>query len=515
MHLGRIGKLFLVIAVLLSLFGGCATAPTKEEPETQRLTILYFNDLHGYLQEHIEHHRGQPMGGLPRLVALAKRIRQQNEQAGVPTLLLFAGDLITGSPLTAAFHGEAEIQALNKITLDAAVVGNHEFDFGRARFDQLTEMAEFPWLSCNLREEKKASPWLPLGKTWRFPNGPVVGVVGVTTPELITANHPERVKGLVVDDPLTALKPALARTGGQGSLRVVLSHCGLETDKKLAAAYDAIDIIVGGHDHYLLTEPVRINRAIIVQAGQYGEHLGRLDLEKTGDQVTLIRHKIYPLTPDLPEDPIVKSVVDSYLHRMEAMYREVIGEALTPLEGSREVVRRAESNLGDLACDILRDKFEADVALLNGGGFRASIAAGPITVGDVKQVFPFGDGPVVLTLSGRALEQALNNGLEKNPLDNPGGFLQVSGLVFEIDGRKAVNIKAGADGAPLEPERTYRVVVNDYLASGAEGFAMLAAATEKRAISVPLDEIMVEAIRQLKKIEARTDGRIKRLTPWR
>lgn len=509
------GKLLLLIVVFSFLFGGCATAPTKAEQETQRLTILYFNDLHGYLQEHVEHQSGQTMGGLPRLAALVKRIRQQNEEAGVPTLLLLAGDTITGSPVTAAFHGEAEVQALNKLQLDAAVVGNHEFDFGRERFDQLTEMAEFPWMSCNLRQANHNSPWLPIGNTWRFPNGPTVGVVGVSTSEVITSNHPDRVKNLVIDDPLDTLKPALNRTGSRDSLHVVLSHCGLETDKKLALAFDNIDIIVSGHDHYLLTEPLRVNNAIIVQAGKYGEHLGRLDLEKKGDKVTLVRHKIYPITPDLPEDPIVKSVVDGYLHRMEAQYRETIGEALAPLEGSREVVRRMESNLGDFACDIIRQKFGADIALLNGGGFRSSIAAGPITIGDIKQVFPFGDGLVVLILPGSAIQQALDNGLQKNPLDNPGSFLQVSGLSFEIDGRTAVNIRVGDAREPLSPDRMYQVVVSDYLASGAEGFAMLAAAKEKRQTEMTLDETLIEAVRQLKKIEVQADGRIKRLTPWR
>ncbi|NLH48750.1 MAG: bifunctional metallophosphatase/5'-nucleotidase [Myxococcales bacterium] len=506
-------KRFRLLAVVLILLAvaACASQP-KETVTVQRLTILHFNDMHGYLQEHRSSETGQTVGGFSRLAALVDRIRQENDKVSVPTMVLYAGDLLTGSPLSSLYRGEADIELLNRLGIDGVTVGNHDLDLGRKRFDELVQASKFPWLVTNLTETGKAFPWLPMGVSKKFANGLRVGVIGVTTDELVTQTNPKNVKGLEVGDPVRALPSGITRTGGPGSIKVVLSHCGLTTDKRIAREIEGIHVIIGGHNQKVIDPPLIENGVIIVQAGKYAEHLGRLDLEKTGDTVRLVRYKMYDITPDLPPDRIVQALVDGYVNRMNDQRREEIGRAVTPLNGSMETIRSAESNLGDFVCDLIRTRLSADVVLLNGGGFRSSIGDGPITVGDVLQVFPFGNTLYVLSASGATIRAALERGLQDAPDDNPGAFLQVSGLRYQIDGKRAVNITVA--GQPLDENKNYKLVINDFMAAGGDRFTMFQNAADAVDSGVTMADAVIEAIRQQKDIDAKTDGRIERISPW-
>jgi 2',3'-cyclic-nucleotide 2'-phosphodiesterase (5'-nucleotidase family) len=501
---------FAVFLLATLLLAACASEQ-KGPPPVQRLTILHFNDLHGYLQEH-KNAEGKTVGGLARMTALINQIRAQNDSYGVATLVLHAGDILTGSALSSAFRGLADIAVLNQMQLDATTVGNHEFDFGRDAFDKLTDESKFPWLVCNLHEKRSASPWLPIGITRRFRGGMTVGIVGVTTPELLTQSRPRNVKDLVVDDPVAPLRAALNRTG-RNSLHVVLSHCGLETDKRLAREAPLIDIIIGGHNHTLLEQPLIENGKMIVQAGKYGEHLGRLDLEKTGGVLHLVRYKMYDITPDQPEDSVVKSMVDGYLTQLSEKRKEVLGEAVATLDASDETIRRGETNFGDFTCDAVRERLGVEVVLLNSGGIRASLPKGPILRGDVLQAVPFGDTLHRLTLPGRVIREALDRGVSRNPAENPGEFLQIAGLTYQIDGAHAVNITVA--GQPLDENKNYTVAINDFMAEGGDKFDMLKNRPDDVDTGVPLADVLIEAIVQKKRIDAPPDGRIKRIGAWR
>jgi 2',3'-cyclic-nucleotide 2'-phosphodiesterase (5'-nucleotidase family) len=499
----------ILLLVLIGL--ACASVDNRPSP-TYRLTILHFNDLHGYLQEHQDSDTGATVGGMARMATLVKQIREQNQSVGVPTLWLHAGDLLTGSPLSSVHRGMADVEVLDYLQLDATTVGNHDLDFGRDRFDELVRASKFTWIVSNFREDGKAFPWLALGFTRRDPSGLNVGIVGVTTPELITGTNPKNVKGLAVDDPVPAVRAALKRVGGPGSVRIALSHGGLDVDKRLAREIEDLHVIIGGHDQNVFEAPLVENGKWIVQAGEHGEHLGRLDLEITAGRVKLVRYKVYAITPEVPEDRIVKAMVDGYLAGVAEKGREVIGETLVRLDAGREIMRRAESNLGDFVTDLVRARLKTDVALLNGGGFRASLAPGPITVGNVLEVFPFGDTLFIVKIPGRVLRAAIENGLRKDPSTNPGAFLQVSGMAFQIDNKRAVNIRVG--GEPLVDDKEYTVAINEFMALGGDDYAMLKGVPGTIDTGIALADLVIETIRQQKKIDMKTDGRITRLAPW-
>ncbi|HPM78918.1 MAG TPA: 5'-nucleotidase C-terminal domain-containing protein, partial [bacterium] len=254
------------------------------------------------------------------------------------------------------------------------------------------------------------------------------------------------------------------------------------------------------------------NGVMIVQAGEHSEYLGRLDLEVSDDKAKLIRYKVYPITPDLPEDRIAKARLDSYLSRLSEMGREVIGEALTELNGRREVIRRKESNFGDFVADMIRERFSTDVVLINAGSFRASLQPGAITVNNVHEVFPYDNTLVTIEVTGAVIREALETGLQKNPEANPGAFLQVAGLRYVIDNKRATQITIG--DAPLDETRTYQVAINDYMFAGGDAFTMFKNAANVKDTQYTIADVMIETIKTKKKIGAQTDGRISRAGAW-
>lgn len=503
----------LVAAILILLIAfGCATHQKSEAP-SYRVTILHFNDIHGYIEAH-RTPEGQ-MGGIARIDALVKSIQKENQAKGVPTLLLFAGDLIQGSPVSTLFHGTQTMEMLGDAGVNLATMGNHAFDYGQENFYALLEKSPYPWVTCNVDKKGADGELVPIlkpGKTFVLENGLRVGVVGVVTGELVTATNPKNVVGIVAENPIDAVRRHLPGFDAESELLILLSHCGIACDKKMADAFPNVDLIVGGHNHNLYRQPIMENNVAIVQAGQYGEYLGRADILVEGDVGKVESYRVYPITIDLSEDPEVAAKVDAVMENVDERGQEVIAKAENLLDGNRETVRRAESNFGDLVCDLIRKRLGTDVVLINGGSFRASINPGDIKVADVLAVFPFGNTLVKMTVSGDVIRQAIERGLQDDPEDNPGSFAQISGVAYEIDGRKAVNIVI--NGAPIDLNKSYSLGTNGFMASGGDGFEMLKDIRDKNDTGLTPADVIMENFRELKVIKAGTDGRIKRIAPW-
>jgi 2',3'-cyclic-nucleotide 2'-phosphodiesterase (5'-nucleotidase family) len=180
------------------------------------------------------------------------------------------------------------------------------------------------------------------------------------------------------------------------------------------------------------------------------------------------------------------------------------------LSARREEVRRSEAVFGDWVADLARDITQADLALFNGGGFRASIPAGTVTLKHIYQAFPFRNELVVGGLSGAQILATLQRSAALDPLDNPGGFLQVSGARYTIaaDGSLA---DASLGGRPIDPQRVYRVVTSDFLAEGGDGYAVLQQMQDKVMTGRLISDMVIEAFRTDGTVAPRPDGRIRRL----
>jgi 2',3'-cyclic-nucleotide 2'-phosphodiesterase (5'-nucleotidase family) len=397
--------------------------------------------------------------------------------------------------------------------VDAAVIGNHEFDFGLDNFLRLQEQASFPFLSANIvyRETGRllARPhvWIPISQGVRL------AVIGVTTRDLTTSTSPGNIAGLAVLDPTRSAVDALGRLS-PGEPVILLSHCRHQTDRHTAGAMPRLAAIIGGHDQILLSPHQRSGNVPIFQAFEKGRYLGRLDFQVDTDtgQARLIRSSYIPVTADIPADREVAAIVDHYAGRMDARFNRIIGRAAVFLDGERERIRWEETNLGNFVTDVMRRHTGAQVALVNAGSLRASIDRGDITVADVYRAMPYANELVTIDLPGKALQAALDRSARGRRLEEDGGFLHVSGVHFTIADGRAQRIMLSPDRRPLDPEATYRVAITDFLYAGGDGYMVFRDRPAVRT-GLTLRELVVDTIGHQKVITVRIEGRIRREPP--
>ncbi|MDP1604773.1 MAG: 5'-nucleotidase C-terminal domain-containing protein, partial [Legionella sp.] len=446
------------ISLLLCLLG-----PALAAAET--LTILHVNDFHGSLQPTRAGADRPEEGGAARLAALVTTERTS------ATLFLAAGDLMQGTNLSNLFAGRPVIEAFNLMGLDAAAVGNHEFDDGQPALSERAAEARFPFLAANITGD---GPWQPA--LIRKVGSLRVAIFGLTTQETPVATHPRNVKGLIFNNAVETARRLVAELRPQADLIVALTHLGVEEDEKLAAAAPGIDVIVGGHTHTKVEQPATIGGTLVLQAYERGVFLGRLDLEVTDGTITAHRYRLLPVTAAAGEDPAVAALVAGYSRQLGDKMNEVVGTAAVDLEGGKDAMRTRETNLGDLVADMMREAAGADVALINGGTIRAGIPAGPVTVGAIYNVLPFDNWLISFAITGRELRESLETGVARVEVRD-GGFPQVSGMNYTFDpqapsGSRITAVSVG--GAPLEETRRYVLATHDFLAAGGNGYTVFA-----------------------------------------
>jgi len=495
---------------LFALLLVAGAAPAGPATITHRLTLLHFNDFHGQLAPYRDPEGGPVLGGIARLAGAVAQIRA--EDPGCTLLVLFAGDLLQGTLLSSLFHGHPDVEMLNDLGLDAAALGNHELDYGQDNLRVLLGSAHYPVLAANVHlpwvDRSAPSPGLQASTVLQGRDGLRVGVLGLTTGELVTATHPRNTRGVVVDDPVATARRLLPGLVQASDIQILLSHLGYAEDRRVAEQTEGLDLIVGGHNHFAFEAPRWSHGVPIVQAGDRGRFLGRLDLTVTDGRVALLGYHLLPMDASVPEDPRLAARVAALSAQVDRDLDRVVGRTAVLLDGRRETVRRGESNLGSFVADLARELARTDLALLNAGTFRSSIAAGPVTLGQLQRVFPFANTLVTGRISGALLAQALERSAGLDPEDNPGGFLQVSGLRFVIRGGHAETIRVG--GEPLRLDGEYRLVTSDFLAAGGDGYAMLTRMGGRLDTGNLLLDLVAAALRERGEIRPGTDGRIRR-----
>jgi len=512
-HIAR--RISSIIILLLSLNVTCCTGymAERKEQEPLSLTILFFNDLHGHLQpfEVTDEQGTREVGGMARMAALIRDIRKENSRKHVRTVVLMAGDMLQGTPMSTVFQGEPDLKCLNAVGLNASAVGNHEFDFGLDNFLKLKQQAGFPFLSANIVKKEDGEllckPFHPISLDRNI----YLTVIGVTTPDLLTTTRTDIATSLDVRDPVASARDAYNRVRTKGPV-VLLSHSRHQTDREIAGALPGLAAIIGGHDQILLS-PCRLVGAVpIFQAFEKGRYLGRIDLDidRATGKARLTGSSYIPIVPGMPEDRQVAAIIGDYDNRMGEKFKEVIGQADTILDGEREHIRFEETSLGDLVADIMRENTGAQIALINAGSLRASIGKGSVTVGDVYTALPYPSELKVTKLTGKDLEEVLKRAVRSTREDEDGGFLQVSGISFAVEGRGPADIRIGIKRVPLDKDAVYTVTVPDFLSAGGDGYAVLKGRTYE-STGLWLSDLVIKTIRQRGVISARKEGRIRRV----
>ena len=480
----RIGPFLVACTLGLMALGTCGASVPP--PPVYRFTVLHFNDFHGQVQP-VQAPPGEPTGGLSRLAGQAAKIKAHNIEKGETTFLFFAGDLFTGTAFSTLFQGAPEFDALGKMGVTAMTTGNHEWDFGQGVLMSRVRHAPFPVVLDNVTTND------PEHVFWRstldLKVGDLrVGVVGVTTADTPQTTAPGNTQGYTFEDPVKALGPILNQHEKDWDFIVVISHCGFEVDKAMADRYPRIGLIVGGHDHKVIQQPIMENGVPIVQAGDRGRYLGEVHVEVVKGGRAKVSGGLVPITDASPEDQGVKDLLAPFLSKEASALGAVIGKLPVALDGDRQILRTREAPIGDLLADAMRAGAKAEIALLNGGTIRAGLPAGDVTGRDLYACLPFFDSLCTIRLTGAQVQGLLDRCASMPLQDSPGGFLQVSGVTVRYEGGKALDVKVG--GSPLDPGREYLAACTHFLLSGGDGLVEFTQGKDVRDWGLSLQELM-------------------------
>lgn len=462
----KVFSLFLVMVMILSF-----SVVSMAEDEV-KITIVHTNDTHGRI---LEDSYGGSMG-FAKIATYVNMLREENPEL----LLIDAGDAFHGQTIAQLVRGESVAKVMNVMGYDVMAPGNHDFNYGYDRLLELGEMLEFPVIAGNI--EKEDGTQLLDGYIIKEVQGLKIGMFGLATPETEYKTHPNNVKGLDFTSPIEAAKLMVEELRDQVDILIAVGHIGEDegsefTSHKILAEVEGIDLFVDGHSHTAKPEGEMVGNTLLVQAGEYDENLGIVELVVTGGEITskTARLLTYEESAEIEEDPEVKAVIEDIKAANDLITGVELGTTPVTLEGAREMVRTKDTNLSNLIADAMLYETGADVALTNGGGIRASIEAGTVTVGDVITVLPFGNYIVTVEVTGADIIAALENGLTDYPATK-GAFPQVGGMTYTFDPNLPAFERVTevlVDGTPIDPSATYVLATNDFMAAGGDEYTML------------------------------------------
>ncbi|MCD4786421.1 MAG: bifunctional metallophosphatase/5'-nucleotidase [Candidatus Eremiobacteraeota bacterium] len=485
----------------------------KSRSEIHNLTILHTNDMHGHAEAFINKEvSDDEIGGLSHLGSAIEKERGKDPEN---TLLLDAGDISSGGPVSDFYEAIPMVDAMNQIGYDAMTVGNHDLDLGRLALENIAERARFPILSANLIDKtpgdlKKVKPYM-----FKQVGDLKVGILGLTTPDTATMLVKEdRDKIAFASVEATAKKHIPEMRDDGADLIVVLSHLGIEKDRELAGKVDGIDVIVGGHSHTEMKKFEEVNGTVITQAGGFSMNLGKLDLdvEKTDGKARVVgvKSKLIPINKDIKPDREVEKIIKAYADKLAPIMERVVGRTETSLTQRDYHIYKEESVLANFATDAIRKKTGADFCILSPSCLRCNINEGEIKVEDIHKVFPWKNKISIVEMKGKDIKN-----LMEEMLSGPANGLAISGMKLEQDlsksqGEQIVRAKT-LDGESLDPEKTYTVATRDWFADGNVALRSFEKAISRRETEA-LRDILINEIEEQEVLNVQKDGRIINLT---
>ena len=441
--------------------------------------ILSLNDLHGMLQEH---------GKNPGIAKVAQFVKTHREQEP-NTLLVGGGDLYQGTAISNLTFGRPVNESLRMMGLVATAVGNHEFDWGSGHFTRWNKELDAPLLATNVAYKDA-----DLSMTWNHPyavaqvGGKKIALLGLTTMETSYKTNPRHVANINFMNPTQTAKywiPIIKRKERPDAI-VALTHISAFQDANTGQIHGTgnelehlslvkdLDAIVTGHSHQKIAG--HLNGIPIVQGWRWGRGLGWLHLRWNQEGDLNITPRFINLSAQkdhLKALPAVQDKVAQYERSTQALLSKKVG--YTPSGSTHNREQRGVSSLGYWLSEVTRRISGADVAILNGGGIRRGLAAGPITMGDLYEVLPFDNQIVVLNMTGAQLKAAIEHGLGSYQ-DKDFSDGQFAGVVAIVDwsmpyGQRLQGLK-DLDARDIYDDRLYRVAVNDFMAAGGDGYPL-------------------------------------------
>ncbi|OLC06274.1 MAG: hypothetical protein AUH41_13125 [Gemmatimonadetes bacterium 13_1_40CM_66_11] len=499
---------------------GPAPAAAAITRDSTLLRVLATSDLHGQLEPRVwDWSQGRPVGGV---AALRPWLDSLARTCGCASVRLDAGDEMQGTALSNATYGRGTIDAMNRIGIDAAAIGNHEFDWSvdtlRARMGE----AKYPFLSANITNSAGtarpdwATPWKLITKS-----GVRIAVIGVTTTETPTSTAARNIQGLTFGDGAQAIKRYLPEARAAADFVIVVAHAGAMCDSSagggnmascrgeiidLAQQLDSgtVDLIVAGHTH------LRVNTVVhgipIIEAQSSARAIGIVDFVRAGGRREVHAQLVTPYADQVKSDTALTAALGRQQQAVRNITERVVARLKVPLQRNGD-----EYGLGRLIAEAQRAAGRADVAIMNNGGIRSDLPEGVITWGQVYQVQPFQNRLLRLTVKGDVLLAALEQcvaGRDHLP------DCHVAGVEVWYDASKPPGQRVArtrlANGKDIDKSATYTLVVSDFMATGGSGFKMLVGSPKE-----DLDVLDIDALTRYlgvlrSPVEAPNDARFHR-----
>ena len=506
-----------VTAAAASMAIGAPAASACWLGDKSDVTILYTNDVHTYIDKQS-----------PKLTyAAIADLKQSYQNAGKDVLLVDAGDHVQGTAYGSMDEGASIIKLMNAAGYDVATPGNHEFDYGMDRAKAIMKEADFPYLSCNWVDLRTTLRVLPSVKVF-VRGGRRIAFVGVTTPETFTKSTPayfmDKAQRKYIYDIqggedgkklYDAVQKAIDKAKLLADVVIGLGHLGVDpssspwTSEEVIAHTSGFDAFIDGHSHTVMenkqVQDASGKAVTLTQTGSYFANVGEMTIAADGTITT----KLIPTHEGM--DAGIAAMQTSWVNTVDDMLGEkiAVGDSdfyvSDPATGKRRI-RSAETNLGDFVADGIYayfnevEKLHCDLAIMNGGGIRTDVEAGPWSFKTCKTVSPFGNVACLMSVTGQQIQDALEFGARFAGAEGKenGGFLQVAGATYEIHtdipntvqtDEKNVWIgsatgtprvqnvkiydKASGSYLPLDPGATYALAGMNYtLRNLGDGFAM-------------------------------------------
>ncbi len=492
--------LLLTLAATVAYAGALSAEP-------HRLVLLHFNDW-------------DQMGPAGEIASVINAEKAAAESEGATVLVIFGGDLISPSLMSSIDQGAHMIDLAERIGVDYATLGNHEFDFGPEVLKARIAESDFPWISSNVTENGKPIPGVD-GTVMIEAGGYKIAMIGLTTPDTAFLSSPGETIAFEDYQSAAAREVAAVKEAGADFV-VILSHGGEELERELTRTMKNVDLVLGGHDHVART--AYNGRNMTVSAGAQGEFIARTDIlmnrvEKRG-KLRFIWTPTFALaaTSGATPDAGVQARVEAYEAELDEELGQKIGTAGVEMDTRRSSIRSQETAFGNLVAEASRVATDADIGFANGGGIRGDTVYAPgteLTRKTILSELPFGNSTVKLELTGAQVREALETGVSRVE-EVAGRFPQVAGLSFTFDaskpaGSRVVEVTVG--GKALSDTATYSLATNDYVAGGGDGYTVF------RGAKVLIDgdaggllaNQVIEYVRSVGTVSTGTDGRIKRL----
>ncbi|MCW1934640.1 bifunctional metallophosphatase/5'-nucleotidase [Pararhodobacter zhoushanensis] len=526
-----------------AILGSTALAAASALPGyATELHILHFNDFHSRVEpinrfnstcSAGDEAEGKCFGGAARLFTLINQMRDAITAEGNPVLVLSAGDESQGSLYFTTYGGAVEAEMNLRIGLDAMAVGNHEFDNGPEGLLVFADQDQYPIVAANIDVSQnnllagRIVPWAILET-----GGLRVGIVGALTEDTPDIASPGPT--IAFSSAVESVARSVEELHAEGVTTIIaLTHVGYVGEQRIAAEVPGLTAVVGGHSHTYLSasDPRRegpyptwvdnVDGSIVpvVQAGAYSRYLGHLilDLDDEGKLIYATGDTI-EINAEVTPDPEIAAWVATLAGPIEETRSELVSEAVEAIDGDRTTCRAMECTMGNLVTDAMLARVAGQgitIAIQNGGGLRASIGDGTITMGNVLEVLPFQNTLATFELTGEYVVAALENGVSQIE-EGAGRFAQVGGLTYAFDasapaGSRVSDVMVMREGAwvPIDPAATYGLVTNDYVRNGGDGYAVFRDhATNAYDFGPDLADVLAEYLAEHNPYQPYTDGRI-------